>query len=108
MFNVFLLGSLVTFLLGCNTSQQKITYNTLFSVEKVTTGAFDGYVSEVVKGNITTNGLPIVANKFNQFQNSFLLILDAARYNTNAIAPQSLVVESQDIINLISNLKGVK
>lgn len=93
-------------LVACNTTQQRIAYNTLYSVEKATTGAYDGYVDSIIKGVSTTNGLPKVSKAYNIYHNSFLIALDAVEFNTNALAPASLIVESQDVINLITNLKG--
>lgn len=88
---------------GCKTSQQRISYNTLYSVQTVTVGAFDGYVAQVIKGNIPTNSLPQVSRKFNIFQASYRVALDAVQYNTNALAPDSLLVISGDLINLINS-----
>jgi hypothetical protein len=87
---------------GCKTSQQRISYNTLYSVQSVTVGAFDSYVAQVIKGNIPTNSLPQVSRKFNVFQAAFAVALDAVQYNTNALAPDNLMVISGDLINLIN------
>ena len=94
--------------LGCTTSQQRVTFNTLYSIEQGTTSALDGYDSLVIQGKISTNDVPKVSAAYNKFQTAFLVALDAARYNTNAIAPPSLVVESEDVVNLINSLKGSK
>jgi hypothetical protein len=91
---------------GCVTSHQQAVFNTLYTVEHTTVTAYDGYISLVVSGSIPTNGVPRVSKSFNTFQASFIVALDAAQYNTNAIAPSSLVVESQDVINLITTIKG--
>lgn len=93
----------LTILPGCKTSQQRIAYNTLYSVQSVTVGSFDSYVAQVIKGNIPTNALPEVSRKFNIFQASFLVALDAVQYNTNALAPDNLLVISGDLINLINS-----
>jgi hypothetical protein len=92
-------------LLGCNATQQKVAYNTLASLEQTTSVALDSYDALVIKGQIPTNDIPLVKSAFNKFQASFVIALDAAQYNTNAIAPAALIVESQDVINLISTLK---
>jgi len=94
------------FVTGCATNQQRIAYNSLYSVEKVTVGSYDGYIDSVISGMSTTNGVPAVSKKFNQFQSSFVVALDAAQFNTNAIAPASLVIESEDVINLIATFKS--
>ena len=91
---------------GCTTTQRTVAYNSLYSVEKVTTGAYDSYLDSVIQGISTTNGVPRVSKAYNHFHASFLLALDSVQFNTNAIAPASLVVESGDIINLIQTVKG--
>lgn len=91
---------------GCSTTQQTVTYNTLYSVEHTTVAAYDGYVKAVITGQASTNGLPAVSKSFNAFQASFLVALDAAQFNTNALAPANLMVESADVINLISQFKS--
>lgn len=98
----FLTASVVT---GCKTSQQQIVFNSLYSVEHGTVTAYDGYIDLVVSGTVPTNDVPRVSKAFNTFQGSFLIALDAAQFNTNALAPDSLVVESQDIINMIITIK---
>lgn len=91
---------------GCTTSQQTITYKTLFSIEHVTVSAYDGYLDTVIKGQTSTNSLPLISRAYNTFQGSYLIALDVAQYNTNALAPAALITESQDIINLINTVKG--
>jgi hypothetical protein len=91
---------------GCNTSQQRVVYNTLYTVEHTTSTAVDAYYHLVIVGTVTTNGVPKVSAAFNHFQASFLIALDAAQFNTNAIAPDSLNTESGDIINLITTIKN--
>lgn len=90
---------------GCTTTQQRATYNSLYSLEKTTSTIVDGYFAMVINGSVPTNGVPQVSTLFNKFQASFLLALDAAQYNTNAMAPAALQVESQDLINLITILR---
>lgn len=107
LFSVMLLASLAQLspllLTGCgSTSQQKTTFNSLYSVEHTADKAYRGYVNSVLSGDTGTNGLPAVSRSYNTFQASFLLALDAAQYQTNALAPASLVVESQDLLNLIA------
>lgn len=100
---------LISFVLlcaACNTSQQRIAFNTLYSVEKATTAAYDGYLDSVIKGVTPTNGVPKVSRAYNHFQSSFVVALDGVQFNTNALAPASLVVEAQDVVNLINNWKG--
>ncbi len=93
-------------LTGCTSSQQTTTYNTLYTVEHTTVAAYDGYVKAILKGDASTNGLPAVSKAFNKFQASFLVALDAAQFQTNSLAPASLIVEGQDVLNAINQFKS--
>ncbi len=98
--SVYLLVAIV--LIGCTSTQRTITYKTLYTVEKVTVAAYDGYVEAVIKGVAKTNEFPKISTMFNQFQQSFLIALTVAEFNTNAPAPVTLLVESQTIVNTIN------
>jgi len=91
----------IVVVVGCKSTPQTIAYNTLYSVEKATTAAYDGYVDLVIKGKTTTLYVPTVSKAYDHFQASFLIALDAVQFNTNSLSPASLTVESQDLINLI-------
>jgi hypothetical protein len=89
---------------GCKTSHQRIVFNTIASVQTITVGAYDGYVSQVIKGTIPTNDLPSISRKLNVFNAATLVALDGVQYNTNALAPEFLTTISGDLINLIQKL----
>ena len=95
-------------LTGCGTTAQRIAFNSLYTVETGTKSAYVGYMEGVTDGSIATNDVPKVSAAFNHFQASFLVALDAVQYNTNALAPAALIVEGQDVVNLIIELKGKK
>lgn len=86
---------------GCTTTQQRVTYNTLYSVEMTTTAAVDGYYVATIKGLAATNGIPKVALAYNGFQKAFNVALDTAGFETNTLAPASLQQESADVIALV-------
>lgn len=100
---VFLLG-----IVGCNTTQQKAAFNSISSVEQTVSSSYQAYVGLVVTGKIPTNDVPKVASALNHFQVATTLAVDLAQNNTNALAPHSLMVEAQDVINLINNITGKK
>lgn len=93
---------------GCALLQSNTPYKTLYTIEHTTSDAYDAYLDTVTKGSSSTNAVPSVSTKFNLFQASYLIALDAAQYNTNALAPSSLVQESSDVIDLINTVKGKK
>jgi hypothetical protein len=106
-----LLGvTLALIIVGCTTTQQTKLYNSLYTTEASVSAAIDSYDTLVIRGQLPTNDVPRVSHVFNLFQASFLVAVDAAKYNTNAITPPALAVEAQDVINLIQTIKakGVK
>lgn len=105
---LLIIGMSGALFLGCKAPQQRVAFNTLYSLEQGVTAAIDGYDSAVIKGTVRTNDVPRVSALYNKFQASFIVALDAVRYNTNAIAPPNLVIEAQDVVNLITTLKGNK
>lgn len=90
---------------ACKTSQQKTAFNTLATIEGLGTAAVDSYYFLVIQGKLPTNGVAAVTKKYDAFQDSVRLALDAVQFNTNALAPGALVLESQDLVNLITTLK---
>jgi len=54
----------------CKPSEQRLAYNTLSSVEDTTTAAFRAYLTLVVKGEVSKDKLPAVAQAYNQFQSA--------------------------------------
>ncbi|HSS99978.1 MAG TPA: hypothetical protein VLK33_23245 [Terriglobales bacterium] len=86
---------------GCTTNQERNAYNTLYSVQVTTTATVDGYYSATIKGLVSTNGIPQVSKAYNDFQKAFIVAIDAAQFNTNALAPASLQQESADVIALV-------
>lgn len=103
-----LILSLLIVCAGCTATQQKVTYNTIYSVEVSTKAAYDSYLTLVVKGQTTTNFVPQVTKVFNDFQAGAILATVATQNNTNALAPSSLIDEANAVINLINVVKGAK
>jgi superfamily II DNA/RNA helicase len=91
-------------LIGCVSSG----YKTIYTLEQSVRTAYEGYCSLVIQGKVPTNDVPRVSRAFNDFQASALVATDLVQNNTNALAPQSLVTEGQDVINLISVIKKGK
>lgn len=87
---------------GCNTTQQMTAVKTLYSLEKVTTAAYDSYVGQVIAGRAPTNGVPAVSKAYNSFQSAALVELDLVQFSTNALASDGLTQLSVDLLNLIT------
>ncbi len=101
------LGALLVATPGCafvrNSTPQKIAVTSLGTVQTVTLAAYDGYIDGVIQGVVKTNGVPAVSRTFDKFQSATLVALDGVQFNTNALAPASLMILSQDVLNLIAN-----
>lgn len=93
-------------LVACTTTQQRASFNTIYSLQQATTAAFNGYLDSVIAGKTKTNSVPAISKKYNEFNAAALLALNIVEMNTNAVAPPSLVILSGDVINLITTLKG--
>lgn len=92
----------------CNTSQQKASYNTLYSLEKTTVAAYDGYLSAVVQGVASTNEVPRVSRMFNAFQKHMGDSVTLVQGSTNAMPTEALVSESLQLVNTINALTRKK
>jgi len=73
----------------CSKSQQRITYNSLYSVGVGVNTAYAAYMDQVVSGKATFS--PNVGKAYNDFQSAFNVAVVAASNNPQAIAPQNVV-----------------
>ena len=90
---------------GCNTASQRTAYNTIFTIEQTATVAVDDYYTLVLKGQLSTNGVPQVSKAYNDLQASVNLAIAVSQSGTNALAPANLVIEASKLGALISQLK---
>lgn len=95
----------VAFLIGC-ASQSRVTYNTLASVEAVTTGAYDTYLKGVINGYWKTNDVPQVSKDYNVFKLVWAEAVAIAQWNTNAPATQPVTDASAAVLADIVTAKG--
>lgn len=93
---------------GCTTSSQRTTYNTIATVEQTATLAVDDYYKLVIKGTVSTNGVPTVSKAFNDLQVTGQLAAVTAENGTNALAPASLVLEASQLGVLITTFESNK
>lgn len=95
----------IALLVGC-ASQSRVVYNTLASVQAATTGAYDGYLSLVVSGKLTTNAVPAISRDYNTFQTVWSAAVMLAQFNTNTVAPQNVTDASTKVLSGIVTAKG--
>ena len=110
MKNTFAIGIVGMWLIlavfvGCTTSTQRTTFNTIASVEATASASVNAYYTAVLKGQASTNGVPLVSNAFNDLQASLTLAAAADQAGTNALAPANLTAELTDLLNLINTVK---
>ena len=102
-FPTILIGSaiIVAVLAGCTTSQQRVAANTLSSTHDVVQGGVEAYYLASAKGLAPTNGIAVVAKAYSKFQSVYVVAVDFAQNNTNALAPANLLIEATDVANAV-------
>ena len=87
----------------CTNKQQRVTYNTLYSVGSAVNTAYAAYNDKVVQGSATFS--PNVGKAYNDFQSSLNVAVTAAQNNLNAIAPQNVIDLANAVYAAISQFK---
>jgi signal transduction histidine kinase len=96
----------LTLIVGCAVlTNQTIQYKTLASVETTATAGFDGYLSAIAQGKVSTNSLHSIATHFNQLQGALKAATIAVAGNTNAVASVDISVSAAALANEIKNAK---
>jgi hypothetical protein len=104
--SILLLGGLVlTPGMTCTPSQQTLAYKSIYSVEIGATAAFDGYLTAVVHGSVSTNSLPAISHSYNALQLAVKTATLAVQGDANAPAPAALQSQSSNFITEISNAR---
>lgn len=88
--------------MGCTTTQQRTTFNTLASVEATATATVDGYFLAAAKGLADTNGIPTVSKAFNNFQSVMTLTGTLVQNNSNVLAPANVMQELSELTSTIA------
>jgi len=91
-------------LVGCSTPQQRVAYNTIFTVEQTASAAVDGYYAAVIKGLATTNEVPQVSQAYNHLQIACTIAASTTEAGTNVLAPANINIELVQLTNLIASL----
>lgn len=83
----------------CSSSQQRVTYNSLYSTALAVNSAYAAYNDAVVRQQATFSAS--VAQKYNDFQAAFNVALAAAQQNAQAITPQNVADLANQVLGLI-------
>lgn len=100
--------ALTSFLVGCQSTPQTVAYKTISGIVTSATATVDSYYSQVIKGNVSTNGVPAVSAAFNHLQADAAAAIMQAIGNTNATAPVALVAESAVFGATVANALTLK
>ncbi len=94
---------LVIAFLGCAT---KGAYNTLYSTERTTMAAYDGYLAAVVEGKAKTNGVPKVSADYDQFQIGMRVAIEAAQMDKTQLTPSNVLHLAEVVLHSILEAKA--
>lgn len=88
---VVMLPSTVFLCNGCRTpSQQRRTFNTIWSLASVVDTSYKSYLDLVISGNLPTNSVPKVSRAYANFQLDLNVALLLVAGNSNAIPTAAL------------------
>jgi ABC-type phosphate/phosphonate transport system permease subunit len=90
---------------GCSTTQQRQTFNTVYSVGRTVDTAYKSYLDLVIAGALQTNGVPDIARQYSAFQTAFGAAVLVVTLNTNAPAPPELITAAANLTMQIEAAK---
>lgn len=98
------IATILFLFVACNTTQQRTAANTLGAIHATVDAAVDGYFAATIKGLAPTNDIPKVSHAYTDFQKAYVLAVDLAQNNTNALVDVNLQQEAADLISLVGQL----
>jgi len=89
---------------GCSTttSTQTVAYQTIGTIQQSSKAAYDGYITAILNGVASTNGLPIVKNAYNQLEADEIAACVISQNSTNALASASLLQDAASLTAVIT------
>jgi len=105
---IFLILAVASLCLGstCNQSQQRITFNTISSMESGVDSAYKAYLDLVVTGKVSTNAVPSISQKYDLFQTAVRTSITVSTLSSNSPPSGALTAQAADILTSISAAKG--
>lgn len=91
---------------GCTTSQQRTTYNSLYSIGQTVDSAYKSYLDLVVTGKVGTNDVPRISGYYADFQRAYGLAVSFAAANKNAPPSPEVSSAANRIMSAITQAKG--
>lgn len=103
---IALLPVTVGIVTGCRTpSQQRKTFNTMWSLATAVDTSYKSYLDLVIAGKVPTNSVPRVSQAYANFQTDFNTALVLVSFNTNAAPTTGLLQSSQVFTVEVTNAK---
>lgn len=90
---------------GCTTTQNQITYQTLYGIGKATDNAYMAFNDLVVAGKIPAASLKKVGDVWAKYRVSYDTAVNAAKLNLNMPAQQDVIDLSNSVIATINAFK---
>lgn len=89
---------------GCTTTQNRITYQTLYGIGLATSKSYQAYNDLVVAGKIPASTLEPMCKIWDKYRVAYIAAVDVAKTNLNAPAPQDVIDLSNSLIAAIAVL----
>lgn len=89
---------------GCQ-SQQRIVFNTLYTIGHSVDSAYKGFNDAIIAGKVSASDMVKVAKLYTKYQTEFNLAVDAAQGNLNILAPTAVTQAASDLTTAISTAK---
>ena len=88
---------------GCTAPQQRVSVNTLYTTHVTVDAAFTSYMVLVLKGQLTTNNVPQVADAYRDFQEAFNVAVSLVQGNTNAPVSPAVTAAATKVLSLTAH-----
>lgn len=93
-------------LVGCTINAQRRAYNSLATTGITEQTAYEAYLTEVLKGVVTTNDVPAISAKHRQFKALFDAACAAASFQTNFTeTPPEVIAAGGAVTSAIATTK---
>lgn len=91
---------------GCNTTQKRIVFNSLYSTGLGVNNAYAAYNDLLVTGQVDTHAYAEISKDYADFQLVFSAAIAVAQFNTNAATPPDVAAKAAALIAKIGQEKA--
>jgi hypothetical protein len=101
-----LIALIIAPLIGCTTSQQRTTYNSLASIALSVDASMQAYTDLVVRGEVPAEKLREVSKVYNEFQAAYQLALALAQLRPDQPPTPDLITAAAKVSTAIALANG--